>query len=112
MTTVARSTSEYRREHHVTRAPLSARLDRGHFQTRLDRPLCRYWLVTTTPTLIRTREVAEILGVHRNTVRRLAELGILRSERTTPIPRSPRRYRLEDVERIARDRQVDNGGSP
>jgi excisionase family DNA binding protein len=49
---------------------------------------------------IGTREAAEILDVHPNTVRRLERAGILPAVRTTPLPRSPRRFRREDVERV------------
>jgi excisionase family DNA binding protein len=55
---------------------------------------------TATTSTIGTREAAEILDVHPNTVRRLERAGILPAVRTTPLPRSPRRFRREDVEAV------------
>jgi len=47
---------------------------------------------------LRTREVAEALGVSTQTVRRFADAGVLPAIRLTP--RSPRRFREEDVRRL------------
>jgi excisionase family DNA binding protein len=49
------------------------------------------------PLLLRTAEVARLLGIHANTVRRWANDGSLRSYRVGK--RSDRRFRRDDVER-------------
>jgi excisionase family DNA binding protein len=47
---------------------------------------------------LKTREVAEALGVSTHTVRRYADAGVLPVVRLTP--RSPRRFCSEDVARL------------
>jgi excisionase family DNA binding protein len=58
--------------------------------------------VATTETIptkpLTTSEVVERLGVSPQTVRRLADAGELPHFRLTP--RSPRRFRCEDVDRL------------
>ncbi len=46
---------------------------------------------------MQVREVARILGVHENTVRRWEERGLLRAVR---LPSGVRRFRPEDVEAV------------
>ncbi len=45
--------------------------------------------------MLTTKDVAGILGIHQNTVRRWSDLGLLRSFRISR--RGDRRYRYEDV---------------
>jgi excisionase family DNA binding protein len=53
---------------------------------------------------LRTREVAQLLDVDPSTVRRFAAAGILPAIRLTP--RSPLKFRLEDVERLLEEAGV------
>jgi excisionase family DNA binding protein len=46
-------------------------------------------------SMLTTREVAGILGIHQNTVRRWSDLGLLKSSRISQ--RGDRRYRYEDI---------------
>jgi predicted site-specific integrase-resolvase len=46
-------------------------------------------------SMLTTREVAGILGIHQNTVRRWSNLGLLKSSRISQ--RGDRRYRYEDI---------------
>jgi excisionase family DNA binding protein len=46
-------------------------------------------------SMLTTKEVADILGIHQNTVRRWSDLGLLRSFRVSR--RGDRRYRYEDI---------------
>lgn len=48
--------------------------------------------------MLMTRDVAQLLGVHVNTVRRWSKKGILRSYRISS--RGDRRFRREDIERF------------
>ena len=48
-----------------------------------------------TITMLRTGDVAWLLNVHSNTVRRWADQGIIRAYRTSP--RSNRIFRRDDV---------------
>jgi len=50
--------------------------------------------------MLTVREVARMLNVHLNTVRRWSNLGILRSYRVGP--RSDRRFLKEDVDKFLR----------
>jgi excisionase family DNA binding protein len=45
--------------------------------------------------LLTTREVAALLGIHQNTVRRWSDMGLLKSFRVSR--RGDRRYRYEDI---------------
>jgi excisionase family DNA binding protein len=45
--------------------------------------------------VLTTKEVAGILGIHQNTVRRWSDLGLLRSFRISC--RGDRRFRYEDI---------------
>jgi excisionase family DNA binding protein len=49
----------------------------------------------TTDTILTTGEVAGILGIHQNTVRRWSDLGLIRSFRVSE--RGDRRYKYEDI---------------
>jgi DNA-binding transcriptional MerR regulator len=46
-------------------------------------------------SLLTTKDVAGILGIHQNTVRRWSDLGLLRSFRVSQ--RGDRRYRYKDI---------------
>ena len=46
--------------------------------------------------MLTIRQVAKLLNVHPNTLRRWSDQGILKSYRL--IPRGDRRFRLEDIE--------------
>ena len=48
--------------------------------------------------MLTTREVAQLLHVHINTVRRWSDNGIIRAYRISP--RGDRRFRREDIERL------------
>jgi excisionase family DNA binding protein len=65
-----------------------------------------------TPTLVDTREAAQLLGVHPRTIRRAAADGALRPVRLRE--RSPLRFRRDDLEAfLAADRdprEVDTAG--
>ncbi|MGD0713104.1 MAG: helix-turn-helix domain-containing protein [Gaiellaceae bacterium] len=68
-------------------------------------------MVTTRPfssrrRLLKSREVAEMLGVTRQRVHRLAQLGVLYPVRL--VPGGDLRFRVEDVERLIQG----NGKSP
>jgi len=54
----------------------------------------------THPVLLRQRDAAEILGVSKRTMQRLNKIGALRPVRIVGLGRP--RYRLSDVERLAR----------
>ena len=45
--------------------------------------------------LLTTGEVAELLGIHQNTVRRWSDMGLIRSFRVSR--RGDRRYKYEDI---------------
>lgn len=47
-------------------------------------------------TMLTTREVAELLHVHINTVRRWSDSGVIRAYRISP--RGDRRFKREDIE--------------
>lgn len=49
-------------------------------------------------SLLTTAEAADILGVERRTLIRMAENGVVEAIR--PYPRAQRRYRREDIEAI------------
>jgi DNA-binding transcriptional MerR regulator len=53
-----------------------------------------------TSGTLTTRESAEILGLRPSTIRHLHGLEILPAVHATLLPRSPRRFRREDVERV------------
>jgi excisionase family DNA binding protein len=60
--------------------------------------------------MLTVREVARLLHVHPNTLRRWSNNGRIRSYRITP--RGDRRYRLRDVERfLARLNSVGDSAS-
>jgi excisionase family DNA binding protein len=46
-------------------------------------------------SILTTSEVAGLLGIHQNTVRRWSDLGLLRSFRVSQ--RGDRRYKYEDI---------------
>ena len=46
-------------------------------------------------SVLTTKDVAVILGIHQNTVRRWSDLGLLRSFRVSQ--RGDRRYRYQDI---------------
>jgi excisionase family DNA binding protein len=46
-------------------------------------------------SMLTTKDVAGLLGIHQNTVRRWSDLGLLRSFRVSH--RGDRRYRYEDI---------------
>ena len=51
-----------------------------------------------TIAMLRTSDVAWLLGTHSNTVRRWADQGLIRAYRTSR--RGDRRFRREDVARL------------
>ena len=53
-------------------------------------------MVNATDIMLKTREVANLLNVHINTVRRWSNSGILQVYRVGP--RRDRRYRKADIE--------------
>jgi excisionase family DNA binding protein len=62
--------------------------------------------VDRAPRLLTTREVAEVLGVHRRTVLRHAAAGILPRVRVGGVTR----YRADDLERILSTQKTRTGG--
>ena len=61
------------------------------------------------PSMLTVREVARILNIHANTVRRWGDQGILRAYRITS--RGDRRFKQKDVETFL-DGLNSNGGDP
>ena len=59
--------------------------------------------------MLPVREVARLLHVHGNTVRRWSDKGIIRAYRINP--RGDRRFSREDIPRILLELKT-NGGSP
>jgi excisionase family DNA binding protein len=51
--------------------------------------------VRSNSNILTTGDVAGLLGIHQNTVRRWSDLGILRSFRISQ--RGDRRYKYEDI---------------
>ena len=56
-------------------------------------------------TMMTTRDVAQLLNVHINTVRRWSNQGILKTYRAGP--RGDRRYRQEDIEAFLAEGHMD-----
>ena len=54
--------------------------------------------------ILATRDVARLLGIHANTVRRWSQKGILRGYRI--CGRGDRRFRREDIDRFLKERQI------
>jgi len=54
--------------------------------------------------MLATRDVARLLGIHANTVRRWSEKGILRGYRI--CGRGDRRFRREDIDKFLKERQI------
>jgi len=54
--------------------------------------------------MLTAREVAQLLGIHINTVRRWSNQGVLRSYRVSS--RGDRRFRREDIDRFLEERRV------
>lgn len=54
--------------------------------------------------MLATRDVARLLGIHANTVRRWSEKGILTGYRI--CGRGDRRFRREDIDRFLKERQI------
>lgn len=54
--------------------------------------------------MLKTRDVAQLLGVHVNTVRRWSNSGVLRAYRISS--RGDRRFRREDIERFLEEGQI------
>jgi len=61
------------------------------------------------PQMLTVREVAAILNIHANTVRRWGDQGILRAYRITN--RGDRRFKRGDIELFLEDMNS-NGGDP
>jgi len=61
------------------------------------------------PAMLTVREVARLLNIHVNTVRRWGDRGILQSYRITS--RGDRRFKREDIESFL-DELNNNGGDP
>lgn len=57
--------------------------------------------------MLTTSEVADLLHVHINTVRRWSNQGILKAYRIGP--RGDRRFRKEDVDRFLEERKIAPG---
>ena len=57
--------------------------------------------------MLTVREVARLLHVHANTVRRWSDRGIIRSYRITR--RGDRRFKREDIARFLADLRVNKG---
>jgi excisionase family DNA binding protein len=55
--------------------------------------------------MLTTSDVAQLLGLHPNTVRRWNKKGILKSYRITP--RGDRRFRREDVDGFLKDGEIE-----
>jgi len=51
--------------------------------------------IESQDSMLTTKDVAGMLGIHQNTVRRWSDLGLLRSFRISH--RGDRRYRYEDI---------------
>ena len=57
--------------------------------------------------MLTVREVARLLHIHSNTVRRWSDLGIIRAYRIGP--RGDRRFRREDIARLLDELKTNNG---
>jgi excisionase family DNA binding protein len=60
--------------------------------------------------MLTVREVAWLLHVHPNTVRRWADRGMIRAYRITP--RGDRRFRRQDIARFLAELDTGKGRSP
>lgn len=58
--------------------------------------------------MLRPREVAQLLGLHVNTVRRWSKKGILKSYRISP--RGDRRFRREDIDEFLGEGEKEEKG--
>ncbi len=55
--------------------------------------------------MVRTGDVAQLLGLHSNTVRRWSEKGVLKSYRIGP--RGDRRFKREDVDGFLKEGEIE-----
>jgi len=55
--------------------------------------------------MLRTNDVAQLLGIHVNTVRRWSRKGLLKSYRINP--RGDRRFKREDVDRLLKEAEIE-----
>jgi len=62
---------------------------------------------TVLEPMLTVREVAEMLHMHTNTVRRWADRGVIRAYRISY--RGDRRFRRDDVTRLRNQLQTHNG---
>ena len=61
------------------------------------------------PQMLTVRDVARLLNIHVNTVRRWGDQGLLRAYRITN--RGDRRFKREDIKQFLRELN-NNGGDP
>lgn len=104
-----RETAKQMRKENLTYAEIGRHLGvsrEGVRQLVLTKPKPQPSEPPPPPQVLRIGDVAELLRLHRNTVRRWANSGLLKSYRLGP--RGDRRFKREDVEAFMHD-AVDKG---
>jgi excisionase family DNA binding protein len=80
--------------------------DIGSFEMRVTTSICdgsiqNMETESALQPMLKVKEVAELLRVHRNTVRRWSDNGLIKSYRITP--RGDRRFRQKDIAQFLND---------